>query len=236
MNHLVKIKSFYLSKLNNGQYLQFMIEVEKLINVATPEKLHLSESLFKNFQEKIKLLTQVVFENRSESQTKQLNKLDKEREDMLRYLLTNIRNERKSHIQRRKESAEILNEAIKNYKGITSMAYREVSVAIRALLDDLAKDSNAPHINTLGLSETLNHIGNLNRNFEELLGDRILSKSEKEVGKTKTVRKETDSVYEEIALISQSQNIINPSEESQKFVTVLNKLIDDTLSTIKSKK
>lgn len=236
MENLIKIKPVYLRKLNNAQYLQFMIEVEKLIGIATPEKLYVSEELLTRFREKIQVLTEIAFESRSEMQTKQIKELDKERGNALRYLITSIRNESKSHIARKKEAAEILTQAMKNYRSVPTMAYREESVAVRALLDDLAKEHNAKHIATLGLSETVEHIKTINRQFETLLGDRVLSKSEKKLGNTRTIRKEMDVLYDAIALLAQSQNIINSSAESQKFISVLNKLIDDTFLVLKAKK
>ncbi|GIM48868.1 hypothetical protein CAPN003_03200 [Capnocytophaga stomatis] len=235
MEKLVKIKNIYLTRLNNAQYLHFMIEVEKLVRTATLEKLQISEKLFQRLQENIKILTEKAYENRSEQQTKELMKLDKERDNIVRYLLANIRNERKSHIVKRKEAAESLYEATKNYKNVPSMGYKEESVAIRALLSDLATDKNAKDIATLGLAATLEHLRTLNESFEEQLGDRTFVQSSKETGSTKKVRKETNLIYDEIALRAQSQSIAIPSEEASTFVAVLNKLIDDSLVLSRSK-
>ncbi|MFK8268030.1 DUF6261 family protein [Capnocytophaga cynodegmi] len=235
MEKLVKIKNIYLTRLNNAQYLHFMIEVEKLVRTATLEKLQISEKLFQKFQENIKILTEKAYENRSEQQTKELMKLDKERDNIVRYLLTSIRNERKSHIVNRKEASESLYEATKNYKNVPTMEYNEESVAIRALLSDLASDKNAKDVATLGLTATLEHLKTLNEDFEKQMGDRTFVQSSKETGSTKKVRKETNLIYDEIALRAQSQSIAIPSVEASTFVAVLNKLIDDSLILSRSK-
>lgn len=235
MEKLVKIKNIYLTRLNNAQYLHFMIEVEKLVRTATLEKLQISEKLFQKFQENIKTLTEKAYENRSEQQTKELMKLDKERDNIVRYLLTSIRNERKSHIDKRKEASESLYEATKNYKNVPTMEYNEESVAIRALLSDLASDKNAKDVATLGLTATLEHLKTLNEDFEKQMGDRTFVQSSKETGSTKKVRKETNLIYDEIALRAQSQSIAIPSVEASTFVAVLNKLIDDSLILSRSK-
>lgn len=235
MEKLVKIKNIYLTRLNNAQYLHFMIEVEKLVRTATLEKLQISEKLFQKFQENIKTLTEKAYENRSEQQTKELMKLDKERDNIVRYLLTSIRNERKSHIVKRKEASESLYEATKNYKNVPTMEYNEESVAIRALLSDLASDKNAKDVATLGLTATLEHLKTLNEDFEKQMGDRTFVQSSKETGSTKKVRKETNLIYDEIALRAQSQSIAIPSVEASTFVAVLNKLIDDSLILSRSK-
>lgn len=235
MEKLVKIKNIYLTRLNNAQYLHFMIEVEKLVRTATLEKLQISEKLFQKFQENIKTLTEKAYENRSEQQTKELMKLDKERDNIVRYLLASIRNERKSHIVKRKEASESLYEATKNYKNVPTMEYNEESVAIRALLSDLASDKNAKDVATLGLTATLEHLKTLNEDFEKQMGDRTFVQSSKETGSTKKVRKETNLIYDEIALRAQSQSIAIPSVEASTFVTVLNKLIDDSLILSRSK-
>lgn len=233
MERVVKIKQINLARLNNAQYTQFMIEVEKLIKVATTEKLQIEGSLFEAFQQKIQILTDMAFESRKKTQTKSLATLSKEREKAIGYLFTTIRNECKSHIQKRKEAGEILLETINIYSKIQSLPYKEQSVATRALINDFGKEKNTKSIGVLGLSETITYLNTLNENFESQLGDKITAEASQSKSSAKKLRKEIDQDYDEMITRAWAQSVAVPSDEAKTFVLVLNKLIESTVLSSK---
>lgn len=234
MKKYAKIKTISLRRLNNAQYTQFLSEVEKLIAKATPEKLFIESELFDALKQNIQQLTQLAYENRTNSQTQVLVKLDKQRDELVGYLLDVIRVERKSHNAQRKVAATALYQATKNYKGIAQLPYREESLAIKALLADFAKADNMAHLTTLGLSDSVSLLSQVNTDFETQMGDRMQGQATTSVSNAKDIRKQTDEQFDGIALRAQSQNVVAPSSESETFVTHLNKLIDDTLLASKS--
>lgn len=234
MKKFTKIETISLSRLNNVQFTQFLSEVEKLIQVATPEKLFIEPELFDAFAKNIKTLTQLAYENRANSQTKELVQLDKQRDEVIGYLFDMIRTERKSHHSQRQEAGKVLYETTKNYKGIANLPYREESLAVKALLEDFSKAKNTAHLTTLGLSESITLLAQLNTNFEAKMGDRMQEQVANVVGNSKQLRRESTEQYAEIVLRAQSQSVVNPSEQVTIFVAHLNRLIGDTILASKT--
>lgn len=69
MNAIIKVKELYLPKLNNAEYTQFLSNVQKLVEVATPQKLGFTEELFEGFKLNIQKLVDIAKQSKISNET-----------------------------------------------------------------------------------------------------------------------------------------------------------------------
>ena len=225
---VIKIKSVYLSRFNNEEYTKFLSGVVGLLEKATLEKLHIEQELFDSFKENVSLLTDVSRRSTTSHETKELNELDKKRNELIVYLMSFFRMERKVPIETRKKAAGDLYEVAKPYQKMQQLPNRQKTQAVEGFLLDMGKETNVSYLKTLGLTSVISQLEAVNRKYSELTEGRAESQMANKVVGANSVRKKTDKQYAEIVMWAFSMSIITPSEESKKFVLMLNKLIDDT--------
>ena len=146
MSTLMDISLPNLSRLNNDEYAQFLKGVIKLVNVATIEKLAIKQELFSAIENNLELLTEASRQSRSSKESENINRLDKQRSELLSYLLSSFRLGKKSSLESHREAASVLVTAFKNYTGVQSLPTRQKSQAIDALLKDLEKPEFSKHL------------------------------------------------------------------------------------------
>ncbi|GIZ15372.1 hypothetical protein RCZ15_19330 [Capnocytophaga catalasegens] len=233
MEEILKIKEARFSKLNHEEYTHFIRSAERLILTATPEKLGVSEDIVNEFSANIEKLTQVIRHSRVSNETAEMTKLDKQRDDVAVYLLTIVRNERKTPIEAKQKAAMALYNITKNYQGIQLLPKRRETQAIDSLLSDLSTSENAAYIAKLSLTDVVNQLSKINKRYDELTAQRADNQLAQNVESAKKIRIKTTEQYDTIVMYAFASSIINPSNESKVFVMSLNKLIDDTNTAYK---
>lgn len=229
MSTLMDISLPNLSRLNNDEYAQFLKGVIKLVNVATIEKLAIKQELFSAIENNLELLTEASRQSRSSKESENINRLDKQRSELLSYLLSSFRLGKKSSLESHREASSVLVTAFKNYTGVQSLPTRQKSQAIDALLKDLEKPEFSKHLKTLSLLHAVTSLKDANLKYQELIDVRAESQVSTKVINVKQIRKETQRLFKELARFAFSNNVINPSAESANFITLFNKLMDDTI-------
>lgn len=232
---ITTIKDIQLKRLNNAEYTQFLSNVEAFITKATPAKLGLEDSLFSAYQTNVAKLTEIAKHTTASKETQTLETLDQERDSLVGYLLTSVRNERKSPIKARKEAATALYLTTKLYAGIQSMPNRQETQHIESLCTDLSHSENTAHIATLGLSEAVSALNTTNQKYKKLTADRTEAKVSLPTENIKQVRHTTDAQYTEITLRAFAQSVALPSAEASTFIASLNVLIDETSHAYKQR-
>ena len=104
MEKIVKIKDIKLRNFNNAEYTQFLSNTEQLLQTAGAGHLRIDAGLLAEFRDNIQKLTDISFQSRASTETEELAKLDKQRDDLAVYLLAAFRVERKSPITPRREA------------------------------------------------------------------------------------------------------------------------------------
>lgn len=235
MKTIVYVKSVKLNQLNNDEYAHFMKSVANLIQNATLEKLSLEEKDFETFQNKLEVLSDVVRQTRSSTETKKIVDLDKQRSKMLSFLFSTIKVGRNHIDANSKESSMFLYNEIKKYYGIQTLPAGQKSNAINGLLKDLNKSKNIPHINRLHLSEVLSELDKYNQEHQKLTQGRSESRVMNVLPNAKTMRGELSEMYQYFITCAFAANVVNSSTESSNFVGFLNKLIEDTMLSNKQR-
>ena len=235
MSYKIDISLPNAGKLNNDEYAQFMKSLIKLVNTPTPEKLGVKKDLVTSIEKNVELLTEASRQSRSSKESENIRHLDKQRNELLSYLLSSFRLGKKSALVAQRESAQILYLEFKNYKGVTSLPTRQKSQAIDALVKDLEKPAIATHLNTLGVSHSVAPLKEANAKYQELVDVRAENQINTNTINVKKVRKETDALYKELTRFVFANHIVNPSAETANFSTLFNKLIDDTIAANKQR-
>lgn len=235
MNPIVKILSINLPRLNNAEYTQFMSNVEKLVEIATPAKLGVSSEFFGLFKENIQMLTDISNQSKISDSTKKLEALDKERDSLAVYLLATFRIERKTPIENKRLAAISLYNTTKNYIGLQNLPNRQETQVIEGLIADLEKPEYKVHIETLGLTEVVSTLKAKNLEYKELTKDRAESQISNKLESAKKVREQVNLQYDEISTRAFVNSVAVPSEETANFVNSINKLIEDTTNAYKQR-
>lgn len=225
---ITKIEDIKLGRLNNAEYTQFLSNTEILITTATIEKLGIPKALFDKFKQNIAKLTDLAKKSKISKETQELEVLDKQRDELVVYLLTAFKNERKSPLTPRKEAANALYILTKPYIGIQSLPQRQETQHIESLLTDLEKQENTPHLTVLGLTDALASLKEINIKYKKLTADRTDSLSAQPTENSKDLRKQTDEQYQEIVLRAFAHSIALPTAETAAFVASLNQLVKET--------
>ncbi len=223
------------AKLNNDEYAQFLKSAMKLVSTATIEKLAVKQELFDAIQTQLDLLTEASRQSRISQESENINRLDRQRSELLSYLMSSFKLERKSPITSRQEAATALFKELKNYSGTQSLPTRQKSQAIDAMLKDLEKSENTKHIKALGLTQAVASLKESNSGYQELVNVRAENQISAPKIKVKQVRKEANNLFKELVRFAFANDIINPSAESNTFVRLLNKLMTDTMTAYKQR-
>lgn len=235
MSSIKTIKDFYLKRLNNAEYTQFLSNVEGLVTKASPAKLGVEDSLFNAYKANVAKLTEIAKQSTASQETQRMESLDQERDNLVTYLLSSIKNERKSPVQKRKEAASELYRVTKPYSGIQTMPYRQETQHIESLCTDLSHPENEVHIQKLGLNEAVASLETTNQEYKKLTAERTESKTSAPTENIKQIRNLSDEQYTEISLRAFAQSVALPNQEATKFVAALNQLIDETQNAYKQR-
>ncbi|RKW23098.1 hypothetical protein D8B45_03935, partial [Candidatus Gracilibacteria bacterium] len=90
MTQTVQLSQFGLGKLSNGLYAAFLNVFSTFVQKATPAKLGLKADDFTKFQQLLAQLDDAVLQVRKEQLTQELDQLDTQRDQVLRFLLSSI--------------------------------------------------------------------------------------------------------------------------------------------------
>ena len=172
MEEIIKIKDVNLVKFNNAEYTQFLSNTKELIEKATLEKLGLSESIFQLLSKNIDLLTDFSLQSRISSETKDLKSIDKQRNEILTFLLMNFRSEQKNPIEKRKKAGTELFNITKPYQKIKALPVRQKTQYIEGFITDVTKEGIVQHLNTLGIKEAVDKLTSINQQYKKLTANR----------------------------------------------------------------
>lgn len=238
-----KIKDFAVSQLNNTEYANHMTRFQGFIpaksgeddrpviesnDLTGPLALGFSDELLKEFSDCLDLLTDLVNATTTSDETSHMREVDRQRDECVVYFTSDISQMRKSPIPAKRSAAISLYNAAKPYIGISRLADQQETQQIIGLLVDMEKEPNKTNVATLGLTDVLQELKTLNDEFRRLTEQRMANKAANTVENSKVIRLRMDPIYEEMLLLAQSYNIVQPTAETAAFITSVNALIDET--------
>lgn len=227
MAEILKIKTLAFSRLKNAEHLDFMQRVKEHTLQTGIEKIGVSQALFKEFEQTIAVMNDVLLQNRASVQTSLLAELDQNRDNQLSYIMEKIRIAMKSVNNEEQKAGEALLPEIKPYSTIYKSPNQQESREIQSLLFDLNKDKNKPHLSTLGLLPAMQALNDYNDQYIALTDQRTDTKQAEKLPSCEVLRPQIEKIYDEICSKAFATNTINPTPESTTFINNINALIDD---------
>ena len=256
MSAYVKIKRAPLTDLNNAEYLTFMNHVLDLaVNGAGTEggetdspseislaaaggvpELGLSEEFIGGFEAELVGLADAVDESRVAEETEEMAVHETNRDNLAVYVLTRISRAGTLPLEAERDAGKYLYKKVKPYVGVASLPVAQETAKLRGLLMDLRKAENAPYVTTLGLDAYLSELEKENEAYDRLYQSRLNARAANRKESGTSIRKRVDALYDDLALLAQSYNVVQPTDRSAAFVAALNQLIAETTAAYKQRR
>ena len=235
MKVVLDIKNIKLEKLNSVEYAHFIKSMLDLVKNVGLEHLNLEQEVYNKLLKYQEYLTEATRQSRYSKETKKINEWDKQRSKYMVYLLSSFKLEQKNPLEIRREAGTILYGALKNYAGIHTLPLGQKTQTIEGFLLDIKKPELAPHLNTLGLGNTVRLLTEANTECYKLTTGRAENQLSNVLINSKKVRKEATELYRYLVKCVSGQHMVSQSEESANFIKLLNKLVSDTMSSNKQR-
>lgn len=236
MKASIQMKDIYLLRLNIDEQANFLVNVQKLLQATPLNDLHIEETFFEDFSEKLELLNLASTQRKTSPQTEDLVKLDKERGEVISFLFAMFRSESKHFSEKRKEAATFLYKECKEFSKIQYLPIGQQTNAIDRFISTLEQTTPSKHIKTLGLSEAIDKLKTINNTYKDVYVARTENQlSEKKIN-VPEVRKQLESSFQIMMQHAFASNTLHNSEITRNFVNLLNVLIDNTNNAYKHRK
>ena len=195
----------------------------------------LSAEFMNEFEQEIEMLADVVDETRIAPETETMNANDKLRSSVTTFITSNIANACKSPISTEATAGNELYKVIKPYIGIAQLPVDQKTVKIKGLLLDIRKEENAQYVTDLNLTTYLNELETANNAYMASMQQRLRTRAALKRESGSAIRERVNTMYENLAILAQSYNIVQPTAETTKFVNELNELIAQTTTAYNSR-
>lgn len=245
MENPSRIKDFTYYVLNKAEYLSFMNHVIDLVKEPIEEgspdeismlaengvpELGLEKEFIEAFEVDLLAMADVVDESRIAQETESLGNLDTDRDNIATYITTRVTRSKALPIKAERDAGQHLLNVIKPYIGIARSPREQETAKIRGLVLDLRKPENAPHVETLGLTNYIDQLEETNEAYDKLSKQRTQNRSINKKESATDLRVKIDSHYDTLTLRAQSFAVAQPSERGTRFVKAINQLIDETMA------
>lgn len=228
MAQLPRIPEINIARLNNSEYLYFLLQVIAFARIATAQSIGVSDTLLIELEEYLDKMVAISTVTHSSEHTALLQDLDTKRKDLLSHILGSIRTARKVSIENMKHAGNSLYLSTKKYIGTQSLPHNQETQQIFNLQKDLEDAESTAHILTLGLTSFVSELFKINHEYFEHAKERTADTAEKDLGSCKDVRLLTDERYDYLTTMAGAAALMTPSDEVMHFVESLNILIKET--------
>lgn len=218
-----KIKKNGLTKFTNAEHLGFHTGAQGFFNACTAEKISCATEL-PLYDAAILAQVDVVKRQLSSSITADLEKMDKERDELISFLFATFDAAKHSPIGAAKEAHKQLLPVMTPYRGMAYRTYVQESAEIIGMLKDLRAANLAAHITALNFTPVMDLLGTKNSEYIQLDKQRITEMPSKV--ETDTLRKNVDELYNQIVDKVNATVILTPNPAAETLVVGLNNYID----------
>lgn len=189
-----------MTRFSLGQHVAFMQriydELTSLLDRA--EKLHVSDELMAEFKSFIDLENDLMKEAKKLVNTSARQDTDKGRDDVVVYLLQEMKNAARSPIATKQKAGVALSPIAEAYTGIQNEAQDTETVSIRGLIIDLKKSENASHVTTLGLDDVVAKLEEINEQYDRERKELSAKTKAEKKANSDVIRPQTDAVLRRI--------------------------------------
>lgn len=234
MKSVKVFKPLQVSLFTNGPHVAFMQRIYDELSslVGRAEKLHIPDELMEEFKSFIDLESDLMKEAKKLLNTSARQDTDKERDDVVIYLLQEMKNAARSPIASKQAAGKALATVADAYVGIQNEAQDTETVSIRGLIIDLKKSENAPHVTTLGLDDVVAKLEEVNERYDrerkELSAKTFAGKKDN----SEVIRPQTDAVLRRILDLIYASELLCDEETGdlafiEEEIDIINVIIDE---------
>lgn len=234
MKTIMRVQPVGLTKFNNAEYVNFSTRFLDIVKKADTGSKSGEGSLFgieaediAQYEADLKIMNDLVAQSRISDHTKVLSTLDKDRCELVVYMIGFVRACKISPEGTTKMAATSLYNVLKPYVGCQRLPNQQKTVQINGLLNDIKKEGPAACITQLGLDEMMETLEEKNSEYAQLITQRTTEVSESQLEESKAVRARMDEYYDYMSAMMFAQNMVAPSEEKASFIRLLNTMIDE---------
>ena len=224
------IPQMRMDNLNKAEHLAFhtdslsyLVQSEILQQAELRERL---TPLVEQYCGAINIERRILHPQRMSNLTPEIQQADKVRSRCFMFLNKMADTMTSSVVAHEVEAAKVLTFALKPFTGTSRRPRKQKTAALNKLLSVLKEEKNALIIKTLHLEEVVTQMEAENRLFAELERSRTSKSPDKLC--TAENRKCTDSIYNQIIMYINAQNILAPTEKLSTFVSDIKNLIKKT--------
>lgn len=230
MRKIVLTVEIALSRLNAKEYLNLMTRLKSLIEEATPAVLGITDEEFGEFTAKVDEFYKRIYFPAGNDLTEVLNELEQQRDALVTFLFQSIRSGASLPIEEQAAAAKALEVIISAYTGLQNMPAQQETVAITGLLMNLDTEEAKAHLATMNLTAIVEKLRTLNEEYDTRTKERTRAKGLETPETTAEMRVALDPMYQALTIIAQSKNVLEPTEATEEFMTVLNETIREVNS------
>ena len=222
-----QLRTFNMSRMTVGACADFHVTVEKHITLTTPEILHVEDKI-EAYREKVKVLESIVNRKRSFQTTPQMKATDKTRDSVLGVTNGVINAQRNSPIEEKRLAAELLYQNLSPYRNISRHELHKQTSEVRGMLNEVEREENKAAIALLGLTDEIELLRKTNEELSEMYDDRYLEVNtmlqQRDIDSDE-LKREVNDMYGDIAQVINAYAIVQPSDEINSFIDIINGLI-----------
>lgn len=241
MDNFQRIKHISLGVLSNSEFSSHMsntlihiLEANKGVsddeNTSGCPALNIPGEILDEFSKDLDLLFDVLSETKAAIETPRLTSIDMERRRLFSFILQAIRSAKRNLKGAKNEAGTMLDRFARPVRKTVWSPGTQLLAHINSFIQDIRKEENEPYVNELQLTSHIDELEKLNQEYESLYIKRIKSQQESQKEPPKQIRARLAKTYDKIILLAQSSNVIMPSEESLRFVGVMNRTVQDTVT------
>ena len=215
------------SNLNLGLHNDFHCKAYSKMKAAGAQALHIENQL-PTYGELVELESTIIRRQTAYVSTKQLNDMDKERDNAMGVILNIITAHKTNMIEEKSKAAHALDAKVAPYRNIRYHEKRTETREVAGLLAVLNKEEAKAHIATLNLTEEVALLAEKNAAFEAVFNKKLQEEVERLPQKdinTEELRKQVDEKYAEIVQTVNAYAIVQPTEAIEAFIAQINALI-----------
>lgn len=236
MGSYQKADGITLSQLNNTEYTNFMTRVLALLPTGSISKLTVTD-IVNSIKPRLAKMEDLVNRSMANAETKELLKLDAERDSYVSYLLATVRAAKNSPLAAQRSAYDTLEITMRPYTGLARMRNMEETAAITGLLLDFRKEAVKTAVTALNLDGILTALETANKSYAAMTDTRSATRTAEMTADSKTMRSQLDSLYDDLVMHITAVNILTPSvAEASTFLTALNQVIAETKASYNRRK
>ena len=189
--------------------------------------LHIPAELLAQFDAVFEQMVDRNKQSTASVETAQLRQLDEDRIRVAKYVVNRILNGDALPLAAEREAAKAMETEIRPYKNIAYRTVGQRTADITGLLYDTQKEEFSEQVETLGLTNPLGELKNLNDQYEALAKRREdKQKAKVEKVSTEQLTAEIEEVINNMNDYANAASLLFPSEEASTFVLDIIKLYD----------